>query len=138
MSKPAARLTDMQACTLASGPVPNVGGPIVGPCMPTVLIGGLPAARVTDQAVCPGPPNPIAMGSATVLIGGLPAARIGDMMTHGGAIATGCPTVLIGDQSNAGGVAMADSAAQAAALARAAEDGKPFCLICFLKRIGTG
>lgn len=36
------------------------------------------------------------MGSASVLIGGLPAARMGDPTAHGGRIVTGCPTVLIG------------------------------------------
>ena len=62
----------------------------------TVLIGGLPAARVGDMAVCVGPPDVIAMGSFTVLIGGMPAARMGDLTAHGGTIILGCPTVLIG------------------------------------------
>jgi uncharacterized Zn-binding protein involved in type VI secretion len=77
-------------------PIPHVGGPILPPGCPTVLIGGLPAARVGDQAVCTGPPDAIAKGSASVLIGGNPAARMGDSTTHGGTIAAGCPTVLIG------------------------------------------
>lgn len=45
---------------------------------------------------CVGPPDVIAMGSATVLIGGMPAARMGDMTAHGGSIVMGLPTVLIG------------------------------------------
>jgi len=61
-----------------------------------VLIGGLPAARVSDMAVCVGPPDSIAMGSLTVIIGGLPAARLGDPTVHGGVIVVGCPTVIIG------------------------------------------
>jgi uncharacterized Zn-binding protein involved in type VI secretion len=77
-------------------PIPHVGGPITGPGAPTVLIGGLPAARVSDMAVCVGPPDSIVKGSATVLIAGLPAARIGDTTAHGGSIVLGCPTVLIG------------------------------------------
>ncbi len=93
---PAARLTDMHTCPASTGPVPHVGGPIVGPCMPSVLIGGLPAARVSDMATCAGPPDAIVRGSATVLIGGLPAARIGDNTAHGGVIVAGFPTVLIG------------------------------------------
>ena len=96
---PAARLTDMHICpmvTPALPPIPHVGGPILGPGMPTVLIGGLPAARVGDMAVCVGPPDSIVTGSATVLIGGVPAARMGDTMAHGGSIVLGCPTVLIG------------------------------------------
>jgi uncharacterized Zn-binding protein involved in type VI secretion len=64
--------------------------------MPTVLICSLPAARVTDMAVCAGGPDVIARGSATVLIGGLPAARQGDNTAHGGIIVMGCPTVIIG------------------------------------------
>ena len=77
-------------------PIPHVGGPIIGPGMPTVLIGGQPAACQGDLCTCVGPPAPIAMGSPTVLIGGRPAARLGDPTGHGGAIIMGCPTVLIG------------------------------------------
>ena len=96
MGQPAARLTDMHVCPMVTGVVPHLGGPIAGPGAPTVLIGGLPAARVGDMAVCVGPPDVIALGSFTVLIGGMPAARMGDMTAHGGAIVLGCPTVLIG------------------------------------------
>jgi uncharacterized Zn-binding protein involved in type VI secretion len=97
MGQPAARLTDMHICPMWSGPVPHVGGPVTAPCAPTVLIGGLPAARVTDIAICCGPPDMIAQGSPTVFIGGLMAARLGDMTVHGGVIVAGAPTVLIGD-----------------------------------------
>jgi uncharacterized Zn-binding protein involved in type VI secretion len=93
---PAARLADMHACPMVTGVVPHVGGPISGPGCPTVLIGGMPAARATDMAVCTGPTDTLAPGSATVLIGGMPAARAGDPTGHGGNIAAGCPTVLIG------------------------------------------
>ena len=67
-------------------------------CLPaaSVLIGGMPAARVGDMAVCVGPPDVIALGSFTVLIGGMPAAQLGCMCAHGGAVVMGCPTVLIG------------------------------------------
>ena len=92
----AARITDMHVCPMVTGIVPHVGGPIIPPGEPTVLIGGMPAARVGDMAVCVGPPDTIAMGSATVLIGGMPAARMGDTTAHGGSIVLGCPTVLIG------------------------------------------
>ncbi len=93
---PAARLTDMHVCPMATGPVPHVGGPIIGPGQPTVLIGNLPAAKVGDMCVCTGPPDSIIKGSATVLIGGMPAARMGDMTAHGGTIVLGAPNVLIG------------------------------------------
>jgi uncharacterized Zn-binding protein involved in type VI secretion len=92
---PAARLTDMHVCPMVTGVVPHVGGPITAPGAPTVLIGGLPAARVGDLVTCVGPPDTIALGSFTVLIGGQPAARMGDTTAHGGSIVLGCPTVII-------------------------------------------
>jgi uncharacterized Zn-binding protein involved in type VI secretion len=98
MSKPAARLGDPTAH----------GGTIVAG-YPTVLIGGMPAARLGDMHVCPMltpglPPiphvgGPVTLGSATVLIGGQPAARMGDLAVCTGppdSIMSGCPTVLIG------------------------------------------
>lgn len=93
---PAARLSDMHTCPMVTGIVPHVGGPILPPCCPTVLVGFLPAARVTDLCACAGPPDVIAQGSLTVVIGFLPAARIGDMTAHGGVIVLGEPTVIIG------------------------------------------
>jgi len=93
---PAARITDMHTCPMVTGVVPHVGGPILPPGCPTVLIGGLPAARVGDMATCAGPPDTIVKGSATVMIGSMPAARLGDNTAHGGVIILGCPTVLIG------------------------------------------
>ncbi|HAA52047.1 MAG TPA: type VI secretion protein [Planctomycetaceae bacterium] len=95
---PAARISDMHVCPMVTPgvpPIPHVGGPVSVGC-PTVLIGGLPAARVGDMAICVGPPDTIAMGSMTVLIGGTPAARMGDTMAHGGTIVAGCPQVMIG------------------------------------------
>jgi uncharacterized Zn-binding protein involved in type VI secretion len=93
---PAARVSDMHICPMVTGLVPHVGGPILPPCAVTVLIGGLPAARVSDMATCVGPPDVIAKGSMSVMIGSLPAARIGDMTAHGGQIVLGCFTVMIG------------------------------------------
>ena len=87
----------MHTCPMANpGGVPHVGGPILPPGEPTVLIGGLPAARAGDMATCSGPPDTLAMGSGSVLIGGMPAARMGDTTLHGGTILLGCFTVLIG------------------------------------------
>lgn len=96
---PAARVTDFHACPMVTPgvpPVPHVGGPVTGPGMPNVLIGGLPAACLGDLCVCVGPPDSIIKGSATVLIGGRPAARMGDSTAHGGTITLGLPTVMIG------------------------------------------
>ena len=96
MGPPAARLGDPHVSPAVTGVVPHVGGPILPPCMPTVLIGGMPAARLSDMATCVGPPSVIVMGSMTVMIGKLPAARLGDPTAHGGVIVFGFPTVLIG------------------------------------------
>ncbi|WP_299189536.1 PAAR domain-containing protein [uncultured Aquimarina sp.] len=93
---PAARITDMHVCPMVTGVVPHVGGPILPAGEPTVLIGGLPAARVGDMATCVGPPDTIIVGSGTVMIGGMPAARLGDSTSHGGTIVLGLPTVMIG------------------------------------------
>lgn len=92
---PAARIGDPHVCPLSDGPKPHVGGPISLGCF-TVIIGGLPAARVGDVAICVGPPDTIAMGSTGVMIGGMPAARLGDTTAHGGKIVMGIPTVMIG------------------------------------------
>ena len=86
----------MHVCPMVTVLVPHVGGPILPPCAPTVLVGSLFAARVTDMAVCVGPPDVIALGSFTVLIQSLPAARMGDLTAHGGTIVLGMPTVLVG------------------------------------------
>jgi uncharacterized Zn-binding protein involved in type VI secretion len=96
MGQPAARAGDMHVCPMVTGVVPHVGGPVLPPGCPTVLIGKMPAARATDMCVCVGPPDVIALGSFTVLIGKMPAARLGDMTAHGGSIVMGLPTVLIG------------------------------------------
>lgn len=96
MGQPAARVGDMHVCPMVTGTVPHVGGPITGPGVATVLIGGMPAAIVGDLATCTGPPDSIVMGSTSVLIGGMPAARLGDTTAHGGSIVVGEFTVLIG------------------------------------------
>lgn len=89
-------------------PIPIIKG------QPNVLIGNMPAARVTDTTlICslpgciPGGPGMISKGSATVLVGGMPAARINDLTLHPACVAPipspvgkilppGCPTVMIG------------------------------------------
>lgn len=96
MGMPASRITYMHVCPMVTAIVPHVGGPILPPGGITVLIGGLPAARVSDMAVCVGPPDVIALGSFTVLTCGMPQARIGDLTAHGGTIVLGEPTVLVG------------------------------------------
>ncbi len=88
---PAARVTDLS----------NHGGSIIGPGVPTVLIGGLPAAVQGDNHVCPIPPphptvSPFPVGSTTVFVGGKMALRVGDACICGASAAIGCPTVIIG------------------------------------------
>jgi uncharacterized Zn-binding protein involved in type VI secretion len=85
----------MHVCPMVTGLIPHVGGPILPPGGIPVLIGGMPAARIGDLAVCAGGPDVIALGSFTVLIAGMPAARMGDLTAHGGTIVVGYPTVLI-------------------------------------------
>lgn len=93
---PAARIGDNHVCPMVTAVVPHVGGPILPPGGMTVMIGGVPAARMGDMVVCVGPPDTILKGSATVMIGGKPAARVMDNCAHGGMIVLGCFTVLIG------------------------------------------
>ncbi len=86
---PAARVTDMIVSTATQG-VPT---PIIPPGAPTVLIAGLPAARLGDTCGV----DAIIKGSASVMICGMPAARVADPTASGGAIMPpGAPTVLIG------------------------------------------
>src|SRR5258708_26143271 len=94
MGKPAARLGDSTMH----------GSPLLGSPCPTVLIGGKPAWRITDQHTCPIPnaPPPVCSGTphgpgiptpvpdgapGLVLIGGKPAARVGDIVMYAGALA---------------------------------------------------
>lgn len=99
MAPMAARITDMHTCPMQTPgipPVPHVGGPILGPGAPTVLIGNLVASVAGDNLTCVGPPDLISKGSATVLFCGKPAAIMGDPTAHGGTIILGFPTVMIG------------------------------------------
>lgn len=128
MGQPAARVGDnvlqesphchapIHPAALVPTPVPHppMPLPIIPPCAVTVTIGGMAAARATDQteecmlpSCVPGGPGMIAKGSATVTICGLPAARVGDPTTHaacvgpipgpsGTVVGPGCATVLIG------------------------------------------
>jgi hypothetical protein len=84
----------------------------------TVIIGGQPAARVGDKAICVPAIDSIAMGEASVSIGYQDAARKGDPTTHGGKIRWGCPTVIIGSNPQA----------------ETLKTDKPFCEECERKR----
>src|SRR6218665_2683694 len=99
---PATRNSNVHVCPRGGpGPVPHVGGP-TSSGEPTVIIGGIPAARVGDSLVCfGGPPDSISQGEATVIITGQQAARLGDGTSHGGMLVAGCPTVIIGSSAPA-------------------------------------
>jgi uncharacterized Zn-binding protein involved in type VI secretion len=86
---PAARVSDM----IVSPATMGAPTPILPPGAPTVLIVGLPAARVGESCGA----DAIVKGSMTVMIGGLPAARLADLSAAGGVVlGPGAPTVLIG------------------------------------------
>lgn len=117
--QPAARVSDMHVCPMVDpGPKPHVGGPILPAGAPTVLIGGLPAARMGDKATCAGPPDSIVSGAFPVPIESNPAARMTDQTAHGGLISAGCPTVLIGLAGTAGNVAAGSAMCNQAASGR--------------------
>jgi uncharacterized Zn-binding protein involved in type VI secretion len=90
----------MAAPAARTGDPTGHGGALGPPGVPTVLIGGMPAATVGTPHLCAIPLHPpsavLPPGSTTVLIGGLPAARIGDLAACGAPIAMGCMTVVIG------------------------------------------
>ena len=128
MGQPAARLTDQvlqdsphcHAPIHPPAPVPTPSAhpalplPIVGPGVPTVLIGKLPAAVLGDMTTpcllpgcVPGGPGTLVQGSSSVMIGKRPAVRMNDQTAHltcvapipgpvGKVLPPCCPTVLIG------------------------------------------
>lgn len=96
MGSPIVRVTDPQICP-ASSPGPH-GASVIMPTQATVVIEGIPVARLGDPMQCAGAPAPnaIAMGSGTVLIGEMGVARAGDATAHGGALLPTQFTVLAG------------------------------------------
>nr|WP_320119828.1 PAAR domain-containing protein [uncultured Marinifilum sp.] len=94
--KPIATVGSMHVCPMCSGTVPHVGGPVIGPGSPNVLVNGKPVALMGDMCVCSGPPDTIVQGEAGVLINGVPVATVGSMTAHGGQIVQGEPNVIIG------------------------------------------
>lgn len=96
---PAARLTDFQQDPMVTPqipPIPHVGGPVTEPSSPSVPIGELPAAKIGDELVTVGPPDPMVKGSSTVEVDGMPAARMGDPSAPSGTVELGNFHVMIG------------------------------------------
>jgi len=91
MGFPAARFLDKHVCPV------HGGGLIVGPCVLSVWVGGMPVAVKGDKCICLGPPNEIVEGSSSVLAGNKKVARIKDKTKHVGAVLTGKLTVLVGE-----------------------------------------
>lgn len=115
---PAARVGDDHKCPMFDVTVPHVGGPILPSACPSVIIGGMPAARVRDLAHCNSPrKDVIRNGSPSVIIGYQRAARLGDP-TEKGKITSGCFSVQIGISG------------QGQALLDAAQFGVAFCDPC--------
>lgn len=95
MSRPVAHILSRHVCSKPG----HEGGPVTGPGEPTVLVGGIPAARYSDMAQCVGTAeiDALSMGAPTVFIGKLPAGRIADPALHGGLVVTGEMSVLVGE-----------------------------------------
>jgi uncharacterized Zn-binding protein involved in type VI secretion len=76
------------------------GGTLMGPGVPSVLIGGRAAATVGTPHTCPVPLHGSSAvqgpGSSTVLIDGRRAARVGDTAGCGSPVTAGYPSVQIG------------------------------------------
>lgn len=115
---PASRLSDVHACPVMPA------GPVVGPCVPTVLTGKLPQTVLGDLCACLGPPDAVVRGSRNVFVGKRNASRIGDSTAKGGALVMGFPTVLIGERTPV--VQLDWSQAGAPCLKAAAAAGSPF------------
>jgi len=105
--QPAARISDMHACSL------HGGGPIITGA-PTVIVCGMPSARISDLALCPPAVDVIVEGCPTILVCGMPPAYIGCKTAHGGVVVQGCPTVLI------------CTSPQCACMSAAKKAGRPF------------
>jgi uncharacterized Zn-binding protein involved in type VI secretion len=95
MPFPSSRLTDMHVCPMVTVLVPHVGGPISAPGNPTVITLGMVQSKITDIAVCVGPPDSVLVGSPTVLTLNMPVTRITSNTVHGGVVVLGAPTVLV-------------------------------------------
>lgn len=92
---PAATLFMPHVCPMVDVIIPHVGGPIMGPGVPNVIIGEMPASVMGDMLICVGPPDTVLLGAPNVLIGGRPAAFMGSLTAHGGVVMMGDPLVEI-------------------------------------------
>lgn len=83
-------------CPMVTGITPHVGGPIVGPGNPGVLIDGVPISVLGDTCICCGSPDVVVQGYPGILVDGVPIVVQGCMTAHGGTIPMGVPGVTVG------------------------------------------
>lgn len=98
MPGPAAFVTDFHACPMVNPPVPpvpHVGGPILTPMNPTVLLAGMPLAGIGSTAQCSGVPpiDTLVLGNPTYL-SITPVSGMGAVSSHGGTVPMGNPTYI--------------------------------------------
>jgi uncharacterized Zn-binding protein involved in type VI secretion len=86
MTLPAARATEKDACPT------HLLQLIIHPTSPDTEVAREGQARFADRMVCT---DAVLSGASTVLVNGLPAARMTDNTAHGGLLITGEATVLI-------------------------------------------
>jgi len=90
MAKPAARLSDLNACPITGHSTnPSTSG------SPNVNINGMPVLRVGDTTACG---DSVTEGIGNILINGKPIAFLGSATAHGGMIITGSGDVFVGTQ----------------------------------------
>lgn len=83
-------------CPMVTGTTPHVGGPIIGPGCPGVLIDGKPIALMGDTCTCcGGTPDTIVQGCPGILVDGVPIAVQGCMTAHGGTIPAGVSGIMV-------------------------------------------
>ena len=96
MGKPIAVINSNHVCPAFDGPKPHIGGQVLQGSS-NVFSADVGVSRVGDQAQCNSPsPDIITSGSGSVFINGMPCARMQDQTAHGGTIASGNNSVLIG------------------------------------------
>ena len=86
-------------CPMVTGVTPHIGGPIIGPGCPGVMVNGVPISVMGDMCVCCGPPDTIVQGEPGILVNGKPIVLQGCMTAHGGIIPAGVPGVTVSSAS---------------------------------------
>ena len=96
MGYPVARQFDTHVCPMPwPGGAPHGPTPVLGPSVPTVLMGGMPCAVIGDTCACGAS---LVGSSKTVMAGNKFVVRAwpGDVSSHGGNVIVGFPQILVG------------------------------------------